>query len=81
VTVAAVAPDHAHPGSRLLEHLGELEREVMVLRYGFRDGVLHSYAQIAVALGISSSRVRRVEHRGLEMLRSICPQSAVAYLS
>ncbi|HEX8508660.1 MAG TPA: sigma-70 family RNA polymerase sigma factor [Propionibacteriaceae bacterium] len=74
-------PGQDQPGAELLEHLDSLEREVVARRYGFPDGIPHSYAQIGTALGISVSRVRRIEHRGLEVLRSVCPQSAVAYLS
>lgn len=69
------------PGVGLLDHLDELEREVVALRYGFRNGVLHTYVEIAAALGITRSRARRLEHRGLEVLRSVCPRNAVAYLS
>lgn len=65
----------------LLRHLDPLARRVLELRYGFEDGQPLSLAATARQLGLSAGRVRRVEERGLELLRDVCPQAAVWHLS
>lgn len=52
-----------------LERLPGDQREVLVLRYGLADGCRHSYREIALRCGMSSSSVRRAEQRGLAALR------------
>ena len=64
----------------LLGHLDALEREVLSLRFGFTDGVAHTYAEVSRRLMITASRTRRLEQRALEALRAVCPSSAVALL-
>jgi RNA polymerase primary sigma factor len=56
--------------------LADLDRRVLEYRHGFVDGEPHSYAETARLLQISVSRVRRVERRALDRLRTICPQGA-----
>lgn len=73
-------PDDDRPGRELLWHLEGIEREVLALRFGFTDDRPHTYAEIGVRLGISASRARRLEQRGLEALRSVCPSSARLHL-
>jgi RNA polymerase primary sigma factor len=68
------------PGRELLGRLDELGRAVLELRLGFADGQPRSFASVARTLGITVSRVRRVEERALETLRGICPQQASAHL-
>ena len=72
--------DGDQPGRELLQHLSTLERDVVSLRYGFRDGTAHPYAEIGRRLGISTSMARRVEQRALEALRAVCPSSAAVHL-
>jgi RNA polymerase primary sigma factor len=67
------------PGRELLARLDDLGRAVLELRLGFVDEP-RSLASVARTLGISVSRVRRVEERALETLRAICPQQASAHL-
>jgi RNA polymerase sigma factor (sigma-70 family) len=74
------APSHDRPGGELLWHLHGLEREVLLLRYGFTDGTAHTYAEIGARLTITASRARRLEHRALEVLRSVCPSAAADHL-
>jgi DNA-directed RNA polymerase sigma subunit (sigma70/sigma32) len=64
----------------LLAHLDPLTRDVLELRYGF-EGEPLSLAATARRLGLSVGRVRRIEERGLEVLRGVCPQAAVWHLS
>jgi RNA polymerase sigma factor (sigma-70 family) len=62
--------------AELLCQLADLDRRVLEYRHGFVDGEPHSYAETARLLQISVSRVRRMEQRGLDRLRTICPQGA-----
>ncbi|MBA3528912.1 MAG: sigma-70 family RNA polymerase sigma factor [Propionibacteriaceae bacterium] len=72
--------DSDRPGVELLWHLPDLDRQVLGLRYGFGDGTAHTYAEIAQLLGLTVSRVRRLERRALEVLRTVCPRSAHLHL-
>lgn len=59
--------------SRILTMLGGLkdrEREIIMLRYGFKDGVGRSLEECAKVFGVSRERVRQVEARALLKLRS-----------
>ena len=81
--LAAPLTDPGPPPSEvegLLSHLDPLARRVLELRYGF-EGEPLSLAATARSLGLSVGRVRRIEERGLEVLRSVCPQAAVWHLS
>lgn len=53
----------------LLDHLTHQEREVIQLRYGFRDGTAHSLFDIGQILNLSRERVRQIEVRALQKLR------------
>lgn len=55
----------------LLAALSALQREVVRRRFGF-GGAIQSYRQVSLALGISLSTARRVEHRALDRLRANC---------
>jgi DNA-directed RNA polymerase sigma subunit (sigma70/sigma32) len=50
------------------------------VRLGLLDPPPQSYAEAARTLGISVTRVRRIESRALDALRAICPQQASAHL-
>ena len=64
----------------LLFRLDGLDRRVLELRLGFADGEAKTYAHTARLLGISVTRVRRIEARALETLREFCPQQASVHL-
>lgn len=51
--------------------LTDQEREVIVLRYGLRDGLPRRQREVAQITGISRSYVSRIEKRALEKLRSV----------
>ena len=76
----AVVDDQDRPGAELLTHLEGVPREVVDLRFGFVDGIAHSYAEIGRRLRLPVSRVRRAEQQALETLRTVCPQSASVHL-
>src|SRR3954471_10401696 len=65
----------------LLRHLSVTERSVVELRLGFVDEQPHSLAETARRLQLSVGRVRRLEAQALEVLRGVCPQSAVWHLA
>lgn len=46
------------------------QREVIRLRFGLVDGRRHAYRDIAARQELSSSSIRRIEQRGLDVLRS-----------
>lgn len=64
----------------LLARLDGLGRRVLEVRLGLTGDEPRSLADSARMLGISVTRVRRVEARALESLRDICPQQALAHL-
>ncbi|MCB2156979.1 RNA polymerase sigma factor RpoD/SigA [bacterium] len=53
----------------VLDFLNDREREVMELRYGFRNGRSYSLRKASRLVGLSQEGVRRVEHRALDKLR------------
>jgi RNA polymerase sigma factor (sigma-70 family) len=65
----------------LLSHLTPVQRAVVELRLGFVDEQTHSLAETARRLGMSVGRVRRLEEQALDVLRAVCPQSAIWHLS
>jgi RNA polymerase primary sigma factor len=82
VTPATEEPPAPLPEVRaLLAGLDPQAREVLELRCGFVDGEPLSLAGTGRRLGLSASRVRRIEQRGLDALRDLCPQAAVWHLS
>lgn len=64
----------------LLSRLDGLGRRVLEVRLGLLDDPPQSIAESARTLGLSVTRVRRIEIRALETLRGICPQQASAHL-
>ncbi len=54
---------------RAVKKLPEREREIIELRYGFRDGKEYTQNEVADMLGISQSYISRLEKRIIEKLR------------
>ncbi len=44
---------------------------ILRLRFGLRDGRMHTLAQIAERLGVSRERVRQLEAEALNRLRAL----------
>jgi RNA polymerase sigma factor (sigma-70 family) len=80
ITIERRSFDGQGVGADLLCRLDDLGRRVLEYRFGFADGEPHSYADTARLLGMTASRARRLEHKALDQLRRICPQSASAQL-
>jgi RNA polymerase primary sigma factor len=55
---------------RLLEVSNEREKEVLDLRFGLTDGIIHTLAEVAKHLKISRERVRQIEENALKKLRA-----------
>ena len=56
--------------SDLLNSLNEREQNVIRLRYGLEDGQTHTLEEIGEMLGVTRERVRQIEARAMEKLRS-----------
>ena len=54
----------------VVNELADRERDVLILRFGLENGEPLSVSQTAKALGITDNRVRIVEARALNKLRS-----------
>ena len=54
----------------VLARLKAREREVIELRFGFRDGTKHTLEEIGQDLHVTRERVRQIEERALRKLRS-----------
>jgi RNA polymerase primary sigma factor len=53
----------------ILECLGEVERQVMMMRFGMQDGSEMTVDEVADELGLTPERVRQLETRALRSLR------------
>ena len=54
----------------ILKDLSPRERQVIEMRHGLEDGIQHTLEQIGEALGVTRERVRQIESRALEKLRT-----------
>ncbi len=54
----------------ILKNLSPREREVIELRHGMTDGIQYTLEQIGNRMGVTRERVRQIEARALEKLRS-----------
>jgi RNA polymerase sigma factor (sigma-70 family) len=51
------------------ERLTEREREILIMRFGLKDGQGHTLEEVGQAFGVTRERIRQVEARALRMLR------------
>jgi RNA polymerase primary sigma factor len=54
----------------VLRHLPTRDREVIEMRYGLKDGHPRSLEEVARVFGVTRERIRQIETRGMEKLRS-----------
>ncbi len=52
-----------------LDNLGERERSVLEMRFGFKDGKTHTLEEVGHALHVTRERVRQIEAKALRKLR------------
>lgn len=55
--------------SQLLRHLPYREREVLRLRYGFRNGRIHTFEDIGRLFAVTRERIRQIERKAIRQLR------------
>jgi RNA polymerase primary sigma factor len=53
---------------KVMSRLKRQEREILTLRYGFKDGVTRTLAEVAKVQGVSRERIRQVEKRAMEVI-------------
>ncbi len=54
----------------LIDILSDLERKVIMLRFGLEDGIIYAQKEVASALGFSRSYVSRLEKSAIEKMRN-----------
>lgn len=55
----------------VLKELPEREREVILLRFGLRDGEARTLQEIAETMGLTRERIRQIEQKALRSLRKV----------
>ncbi len=61
--------------AELLDKMGAREKEILVLRYGLKDGTFRTLEETAKIFKISRERVRQIENNALRKLRSYMEES------
>jgi RNA polymerase primary sigma factor len=56
--------------AELLATLGDRERKILEMRFGFGDSKEHTLAEVGVAFGVTRERIRQIEAKALSRLRS-----------
>lgn len=54
----------------IIEDLPERERQIIVLRYGLKDGIMHTLGEVGKIFGITRERVRQLEIKALSRLKN-----------
>ena len=58
--------------TKILSNLTPKERDVLILRYGLRNGEKLTLEQISARFDISRERVRQIQNRALSKLKKLC---------
>lgn len=62
---------HHEKVAELLSMIPEREREILSMRFGFKDGDIHSLSEVAKKFSISRERVRQIEEKALKKLKKL----------
>ncbi|MEK7673755.1 MAG: sigma-70 family RNA polymerase sigma factor [Patescibacteria group bacterium] len=54
----------------IIEDLPERERQIIRLRYGLEDGIMHTLGDVGIIFGITRERVRQLEIKALSRLKN-----------
>ena len=58
---------------KMLNHLSEKERNVLIMRYGLDDnGQKKTLEEIGTYYGVSHERIRQIENRAMSKLKKLC---------
>lgn len=52
-----------------MEELSPREKKILEMRFGFKDGVTHTFEEVAREFGITRERVRQIEFKAYEKLQ------------
>ena len=63
---------------RLISTLGAREQEVLSLRFGLRGKSRHSLRMVGKFLEVSKERIRQIQDRALEKLRTLVIENDLA---
>ncbi|MGL5721160.1 MAG: sigma factor-like helix-turn-helix DNA-binding protein, partial [Brevinema sp.] len=63
---------------RLINHLPERERTIVILRYGLDGKECRSLAQIGEQLNLTKERIRQLEKQAVDTLRQIAIEHETA---
>ena len=64
---------------RMLSHLSQKERDVLIMRYGLDDdGVKKTLEEIGSRYNVSRERIRQIENRALSKLKKLCRNSSLS---
>jgi RNA polymerase primary sigma factor len=53
----------------ILDQLGDREREVLVMRFGLKDGITRTLEDVGKQFNVTRERVRQIEAKALRKLR------------
>jgi RNA polymerase primary sigma factor len=56
----------------IIDDLPERERQIIMLRYGLQDGIMHTLGEVGKMFGITRERVRQLEIKALSRLKNHC---------